>query len=87
MMMVADLDEPFVPLVNGFLVDPIESRQQIESLLDILPSMFAENPYGEVAVGAVVKGVLSALVGLGDGSRLYCCLFICLRLRQRKEVS
>jgi hypothetical protein len=30
----------------------------------MLPGMYAENPYGEVAIGAVVKGVLSALVSL-----------------------
>ena len=54
-----------MPLATGFLVDPIESRQQIEALLDLLPAMYAENPYGEVAIGAVVKGVLTGLVSRG----------------------
>ena len=46
-------------------------RKQIETLLDMLPGMYAENPHGEVAIGAVVKGMLSALVSHDNSSLVF----------------
>lgn len=60
-MVVTDLEDSFVPLANGLLVDPRQSRRQIESLLDLLPTMYAENASGDIAVGAMLRGGLEAL--------------------------
>ncbi|ORY28021.1 putative ER to Golgi transport-related protein [Naematelia encephala] len=65
LMIVSDLDDMFVPLTTGFLVDAKESRSQIESLLSLLPNMYeAQSEGGRVAAGSGVKG---ALAGLASG--------------------
>jgi hypothetical protein len=83
-MVVSDLEDMFVPLHKGFLVDPVQSRSvqsvlpclvavqrtqricfyrnQIEKVLELIPKMYADTPCTEVALGALVKGVLSGLV-------------------------
>ncbi|KAJ1961557.1 COPII coat Sec23p-Sfb3p heterodimer component [Dipsacomyces acuminosporus] len=65
MMVVPDIHDIFMPLNEGFVVDPIESRHIIEPLLDSLPSMFARNHTAEPVLGAVVKAVHEALSGRG----------------------
>ncbi|OMH83270.1 Protein transport protein Sec24C [Zancudomyces culisetae] len=65
MMVVPDLNDAFVPISEGFLVDPIESRHVIEPLLENLPSMFSQNRTAEPAMGAVTQVVLEALKGRG----------------------
>ena len=61
MMIVSDLDEVFVPIQDGFLVRVSESRAVIESLLDTLPQMFAENKETELVLGAAVEAGVEAL--------------------------
>ena len=39
-----------------------DTRKQVEGLLDLIPRMYAETPCSEVALGAVVKALLSGLV-------------------------
>lgn len=63
-MVVSDLEDMFVPLMEGFLVDPYASRRQIEQLLDMLPQIYAE-PYTEIALGACIKGALAGLAHRG----------------------
>ncbi|EKX31688.1 secretory protein Sec24A [Guillardia theta CCMP2712] len=41
MLCVADLDDPFLPLPSELLVNLVDSREQVESLLRKLPSMFS----------------------------------------------
>lgn len=61
MLVVADIGDMFVPLNDGFLVDPNESRAVIENLLDTLPTIFEENRISEPALGAAVQAAYSAL--------------------------
>lgn len=62
-MVVSDLDDMYVPLANGFLVDPLESRSQVELLLDKLPGIAESQQDGNrVAAGSAVKGALAGLV-------------------------
>ncbi|CAG8719921.1 5381_t:CDS:2, partial [Racocetra fulgida] len=61
MLVVSDINDVFVPLSSGLLVDPTQSRLVIEGLLDSLPAMFAENKIIEPVLGAVVKAVHMAL--------------------------
>ncbi|CAG8524509.1 10789_t:CDS:10 [Ambispora leptoticha] len=61
MLVVPDINDVFVPLHSGLLVDPIESREVIKGLLNSLPTMFAENKTSESVLGSVVKASLAAL--------------------------
>ena len=72
LMVVSDLDDMFVPLASGFLVDPIESRSQVESLLNMLPDMMENRPDGSrVAAGSAIKGALAGLRMLGGQVNLF----------------
>ncbi|GLJ20808.1 hypothetical protein SUGI_0379320 [Cryptomeria japonica] len=65
MMVVADLDDPFVPLPDDLLVNLSESRHVVEALLDSLPSMFAENINVESAFGPALKAAFMVMSQLG----------------------
>lgn len=79
-MVCPDVEDVFLPLARGFLVDSMQSkyveallsvpamlahtylRAQITGLLELLPRLYQETQYGEVALGAAVKGALAGLV-------------------------
>ncbi|KAJ2702413.1 COPII coat Sec23p-Sfb3p heterodimer component [Coemansia sp. IMI 209128] len=65
MMVVPDIQDMFVPINEGFVVDPTEARHIIEPLLDALPTMFANNRTAEPVLGAVVQAAHEALRGRG----------------------
>jgi protein transport protein SEC24 len=65
MMVVADINETFVPLSDGFLVDPHESRDVIEPFLDGLVDMFANNRVAEATLGAAIECAQLALKDKG----------------------
>ncbi|KAI0244733.1 COPII coat Sec23p-Sfb3p heterodimer component [Massospora cicadina] len=65
MLVMADPNDPFVPLSEGFLVDPMASRHVIEPLLDALPAMFGNNRVSEAALGAALKCAQLALASTG----------------------
>ncbi|EIW66261.1 hypothetical protein TREMEDRAFT_35099 [Tremella mesenterica DSM 1558] len=72
LMVVSDLDDMFVPLIDGFLVSPRHSRTQIESLLDLLPSIAGSQPEGnQPAAGAAVRGALAGLRMRGGQINLF----------------
>ncbi|KAG0169868.1 COPII coat Sec23p-Sfb3p heterodimer component [Apophysomyces sp. BC1021] len=61
MMVVSDIDDIFLPLAEGFLVDPQDSRSVIEDLLDNLPRMFNDNKIPSAVLGAAIKGASLSL--------------------------
>ncbi|KAJ3219606.1 DNA mismatch repair protein msh6 [Dinochytrium kinnereticum] len=65
MLVVSDVSDVFVPLSEGFLVDPIESKHVICNLLDSLQSLFDGNRIGEPVLGAVVQVIHMALKDCG----------------------
>ncbi|KAF9300853.1 COPII coat Sec23p-Sfb3p heterodimer component [Mortierella antarctica] len=65
MMVVPDVNDVFVPLSDGFLVNPETSHALVVSLLDMLPQLFAENKTTEPVIGAVVQAVRMALENRG----------------------
>lgn len=71
MLVVGDIDEPFVPISEGLLADPWESRHLIENLLESLPTMFADNMVGEAALGAAVRGAQAALTTIGGQVNIF----------------
>lgn len=82
MMVMGDIEDPFVPLEEGMFVDPEESRLVIEDLLDRIDVLFEDNPTEEPAFGCAldvalktlksgggkVSAILSSLPSRGPGS-------------------
>ncbi|SPO32353.1 related to Protein transport protein Sec24C [Ustilago trichophora] len=71
MLVVGDIDEPFVPISEGLLADAWESRHLIEGLLDNLPTMFADSMVGDAALGAAVRGAQAALSTIGGQVNIF----------------
>lgn len=71
MLVVGDIDDMFVPLNEGFLVDPYESKSLIENLLDSLYDLFASTTTAEAAIGGPLKASLLALKNLGGQLNIF----------------
>ncbi|KAK9468239.1 hypothetical protein V1512DRAFT_269973 [Lipomyces arxii] len=65
MMVMSEVDEPFVPLSDGLFVDPEESRIVIEDLLDKLEVLFEDLRVAEPAFGSVIDAVYQTLAATG----------------------
>ena len=55
MLVVTEIDEPFVPLPDDLLVNLAESRGVVEALLDALPGNFANNASVDSAMGPALQ--------------------------------
>jgi protein transport protein SEC24 len=62
MMVVTDLDDPFLPMPDDLLVNLSESWTVVESLLTSLPSMFKDNANVESAAGPALRAVFMLMV-------------------------
>ncbi|KAL4401868.1 COPII coat Sec23p-Sfb3p heterodimer component [Malassezia pachydermatis] len=71
MIYMADIEDPFVPISQGLLVDPWASRSVIEGLLNDLPNLFASTTVAEAALGAVVRASQAVLNGIGGQLNLF----------------
>lgn len=65
MMIMPDLEDPFVPLSEGLFADPYESKAVITSLLTRLPDMFSNIKNPEPALLATLNSTLAALESTG----------------------
>ena len=65
MMVMPDIDDPFVPLSSGLFVDPEESKAIITSLLTQLPNMFSQVKNPEPALLSALNAGLAALADNG----------------------
>ena len=72
MMVMPDLDDPFVALATGLFVDPKESKDVIVSLLKALPNMFTTIKSPEPALLPVLNTALAALNA--TGGKVLCTL-------------
>lgn len=61
MMIVGDMEDVFVPLLDGFLCDPIESLPVIESLMQQIPATFAETRETDTILLPAIQAGLEAL--------------------------
>lgn len=61
MMVVGDLQEMFMPLLDGFLCDVEESAAVIDSLMEQIPAMFADTRDTEVVLLPAIQAGLEAL--------------------------
>ena len=66
MVVVADLNELFVPLPDNLLVNLQESRSVVESFLDSLPDMFTKNPVvSQSCLGPALKAAFTVMKAVG----------------------
>lgn len=61
MMVVGDVQEMFMPLLDGFLCDVEESSAVIDSLMEQIPAMFTETRDTEVVLLPAIQAGLEAL--------------------------
>jgi hypothetical protein len=61
MIVVEDVEDMFMPLLEGFLYDPVESETAINSLMEQIPAMFADTRETETILGLVIQAGLEAL--------------------------
>ncbi len=71
MLVVSDVQDVFVPLLDGFLVNPKESESVIDSLLEQIPAMFADNRETEIVLGPVIQAGLDALKSAECSGKLF----------------
>lgn len=72
MMVMTDLEDPFVPLSEGLFVDPYESKDVISSLLSQLPTLFSNIKNPEPALLPTLNAALAALSA--TGGKIVCSL-------------
>lgn len=71
MLVIADLDDPFLPLPDDMLVNLSESRTVVNVLLDSLPLMFENNINVESALGPALKATFMVMSQLGGKLLLF----------------
>ncbi|KAK0749874.1 hypothetical protein B0T18DRAFT_407745 [Schizothecium vesticola] len=72
MMIMPDIEDPFVPLGQGLFVDPYESKAVITSLLSRLPQMFSTVKNPEPALLSTLNSAVAALEK--TGGKIFCSL-------------
>ncbi|KAF2729006.1 Sec23/Sec24 family protein-like protein [Polyplosphaeria fusca] len=72
MLVMSEIEDPFVPLSDGLFVDPEESKAVITSLLTQLQNMFSEVKNPEPALLATLNAALLALAP--TGGKIVCSL-------------
>jgi protein transport protein SEC24 len=72
MLVMSDLEDPFLPFSDGLFVDPEESKTVITSLLTQLPNMFAEVKHPEPALLPTLNSAVAALSA--TGGKIVCSL-------------
>ncbi|KZF21760.1 Sec23/Sec24 family protein [Xylona heveae TC161] len=72
MMVMTDIEDPFVPLSEGLFVDPQESKSVITSLLTQIPALFSQVKNPEPALLPTLNAALSALSS--TGGKIVCSL-------------
>lgn len=65
MLVVSDLDEPFLPVPQDLLVPLAESRQNIEAFLQKLPDMFQNNQNNGSCMGSALRAGHKLISSLG----------------------
>ncbi|KFX94978.1 hypothetical protein O988_06055 [Pseudogymnoascus sp. VKM F-3808] len=72
MIVMPDVDDPFVPISDGFFVDPYESKDVITSLLNHLPTLFSTIKNPEPALLPTLNAAVAALEK--TGGKIVCSL-------------
>eukprot|EP00250_Pteridium_aquilinum_P010450 c19397_g1_i1 orf=566-3775(-) len=65
MLVVPDVHDVYAPFQSGLTVPVIEYREQLEQLLESIPSMFQGTMIADSALGAAIKGAALAIKANG----------------------
>ncbi len=71
MMVVPEIEEPFVPLPDELLVNLSESRTQVERLLDTIPASFSNNQKVDSAMGPALQAAFLVMSHVGGKLMLF----------------
>jgi len=71
MMVVSDVNDIFVPLQDGFLVDLDESRHVIDSLLEQIPDMFRDTRETNLIFAPIIQAAVQALESCERAGKLF----------------
>lgn len=71
MMVVSDLEEIFVPIMNGFLVKPAEAINLIDLLVEQLPQLFVDNKETDLILGPVIEAGIEAIIQAKSPGKLF----------------
>ncbi|TVY23645.1 Uncharacterized protein LHYA1_G008064 [Lachnellula hyalina] len=72
MLIMPDIEDPFLPLSEGLFVDPYEAKSNITSLLSQLPALFSQIKNPEPALLPTLNSALAALEK--TGGKIVCSL-------------
>ncbi|KAH8593852.1 hypothetical protein B0O99DRAFT_515074 [Bisporella sp. PMI_857] len=72
MLIMPDIEDPFVPLSDGLFVDAYEAKSNITNLLNSLPTLFSEIKNPEPALLPTLNSALAALEQ--TGGKIICSL-------------
>jgi len=64
-LVVSDLDKPFLPLPSDLLVNLHDSKELIESFLDRMPTIFAQNDAIESCLGPALQAAYMLMMHVG----------------------
>lgn len=65
MVVLSDLEDLFLPLPEGILVNLADSEASVLNLLDVLPQIFADNMARESCLGSAIKAAFLAMKHIG----------------------
>ncbi|KAG7669812.1 hypothetical protein Ndes2437B_g05999 [Nannochloris sp. 'desiccata'] len=71
MMVVPEIEDPFVPLPDELLVNLSESRSQVERLLDTIPASFSNNQKVDSAMGPALQAAFLVMSHVGGKLMLF----------------
>eukprot|EP00922_Rhytidocystis_sp_ex-Travisia-forbesii_P027727 GHVS01040709.1.p1 GENE.GHVS01040709.1~~GHVS01040709.1.p1 ORF type:complete len:859 (+),score=127.23 GHVS01040709.1:243-2579(+) len=71
MVVVADLEEPFIPLPDNILVNASEAKATLNGLLDSLPNMWRQNRINESCLGSAIRAAYLAMKHIGGKLMLF----------------
>ncbi|KII60596.1 Protein transport protein Sec24C [Thelohanellus kitauei] len=71
MEVVFDLEEPFVSSLSTFVVDPVQYKDALLTLLEKIPVIFEHNKQVDVILGPVVKAVLETVQSQNTACKLF----------------
>uniref|UniRef100_A0A646QIX8 Protein transport protein Sec24C n=1 Tax=Hemiscolopendra marginata TaxID=943146 RepID=A0A646QIX8_9MYRI len=71
MMVVSDINDVFMPLLDGFLVDVAESDGLIDSLMEQILQMFSDSRETETILGPAIQAGLEALKASDCSGKLF----------------
>jgi protein transport protein SEC24 len=71
MLVVGDVQDVFVPLVEGFFINPSQAEDALDSLLQQIPEVFGESRVTEIVLGPVIQAGIDALKSADRSGKLF----------------